>query len=94
MNTSAFETTVYFTVTEDGSHLATAVSGPCFAVSGDTFEEVKARVTEILHFHAERLGRKQSTAIPAELSAKLNRTVRPFAPSYIEKFPTGDCVAA
>lgn len=94
MTVQPIDTTVYFTVLENGTHLATAVCGPCFAVSGSSFEEVKARVAEIFAFHAKRTASDGNAALKPEISAKLNRQVRPFAPSYVQRYPVAECVAA
>ena len=95
MTVRTIETNVYFTVTDDGKHLATSVCEPCFAVSSGSFEEAKGRVGEILTFHAERLFEDRGPkSLSPELTAKLTRTVRPFAPSHVERFSVPDCVAA
>lgn len=74
--TQETEHKVFFTVLEDGSHLAASTTTPLFAFSGPSFEEVKAKSERALAFFAAHPILK-----PAH---RQTRTVTPFAPSRVE----------
>lgn len=86
------ELLVYFTVLNDGTHLAVSATQPLFCVSGATFEEAETRAHEILAFHNVRCapGAIRETATTPDLPS---RTLTQFVPSRVERY-TADCVAA
>jgi hypothetical protein len=94
MNVHSIDVKVYFTVEKDGTCVAASVSGPCFTVAAPTFEEAKGRAEEVLRFHAKRVAENTHAPFSADLTNRLTRTVRPFAPSHVEHYPAQHCVAA
>jgi hypothetical protein len=85
------ELVVYFTVLNDGTHLAASVAEPLFCVAGKNHKEARARAFEILDFHNERCA--NGAERPKKALALPSRTLTQFVPSHSERY-TPDCVSA